>query len=517
MTKRNNFIYFLITLLVFILLIIIYRNRKIIYGSLEKFTQSGNDTLTKITEKFLLLKESINSNILQQIPNREGYVFTDNYPKLDEIFINTINNNISNLYLSVSLDRNIYDIYIKNSDIIFSASVILKDTNQYNISGKFFINVYGKIIDDKLTILFIEENKKHIQLYEFNNENIPLPREIDLYEKDLNLLLSSVEGINKVNSIPDYKSLFRKFPYHTKFELDEFLKSVLLEEINKSVIDNDYFKNDNLQSIRALYNIYYLDSNSDRDYIFGFDLLNATRGFTLQLIVYIRIPNITNFLMDDGTFVPKINSFIKKENVEILRLEKLHQKVNIKITSPNQDYNTINYYKLNQGDYGFDITEQMRIDFDKKIKGITGFDSLGFCYDSDTTYGLTSIENKEECIDNGGIWDYPPNLNSDCPFYGANKNYPNQYGKLLGNACQLPMNMRLIGNRFYSNDEKYAPMCYNCKNNLVGNGSLGFCCNEQIDTKLYPNLLTPDYAFNGDTAQRILHKSYFDRSKLKTL
>jgi hypothetical protein len=106
-----------------------------------------------------------------------------------------------------------------------------------------------------------------------------------------------------------------------------------------------------------------------------------------------------------------------------------------------------------------------------------------------------SAQTKAECIDSHGIWDYPPQDDNECPYYLANQNYPNQFGHIQNSKCQLPKNMQIIGYRNYSKN-------LNCNNHLINNGSLGFCCDEQLNKSLYPNLNTPDYAFIGDTEIR---------------
>jgi len=50
-------------------------------------------------------------------------------------------------------------------------------------------------------------------------------------------------------------------------------------------------------------------------------------------------------------------------------------------------------------------------------------------------------------INQNGIWDAPCQVNSDCPFYGANKNYPNEFGKCdkPSGQCEMPLGIVPIG------------------------------------------------------------------------
>ena len=113
-----------------------------------------------------------------------------------------------------------------------------------------------------------------------------------------------------------------------------------------------------------------------------------------------------------------------------------------------------------------------------------------------------------------GIYDTTCKKNEDCPFYKINKNYDNDYGKCLESGyCEIPVNMKRIGYRYYTQNKDELPLCYNCKNTKFDIISdLDTCCNEQYDKNKYPHLISPDYAFNGDT---IVRKNYFDNKFCK--
>jgi hypothetical protein len=154
-----------------------------------------------------------------------------------------------------------------------------------------------------------------------------------------------------------------------------------------------------------------------------------------------------------------------------------------------------------------EVTTDMRQKWDTYINtniDMSNPSNNGICY------GLAPnakvVNSKGECDIAGGIWDTPPVSNSECPFFAVNKNYPNTFGGVNRTVCQMPRNVKLIGNKKYSPDPQFAPLCHSCKSNLTGNGSLGFCCDEQKDNSKYPKLLSPDYAFDGDTNIRMLYK-----------
>ena len=103
-----------------------------------------------------------------------------------------------------------------------------------------------------------------------------------------------------------------------------------------------------------------------------------------------------------------------------------------------------------------------------------------------------------------GIYDKPCNKNDDCPFYKANMNYDNEFGKCLDSGyCELPLNMKKIGYRYFVSDKLNAPLCYNCDpEEFEYNTLIDSCCTKQQDRKLYKKLNSPDYSFEGDQVLR---------------
>lgn len=113
--------------------------------------------------------------------------------------------------------------------------------------------------------------------------------------------------------------------------------------------------------------------------------------------------------------------------------------------------------------------------------------------------------NKEECDLRDGYWDKPVTRDEECPFFMANKNYPNRLGGVdpNGNRCEMPIGTKRIGYRFISADPAHKPWCYGCRIGKNGDpGGIGPCCDEQLNKDLYPNLASPDFAFNSDTLER---------------
>ena len=99
-----------------------------------------------------------------------------------------------------------------------------------------------------------------------------------------------------------------------------------------------------------------------------------------------------------------------------------------------------------------------------------------------------------------GIWDAPCQINTDCPFYRANKNYPNEFGKCNKETgkCEMPMGVIPIGFTKYGRIE---PDCYNCDMDSNGNKCCGKQANDISMRKV--GYKSPDYIFKGDEHKRL--------------
>jgi hypothetical protein len=127
------------------------------------------------------------------------------------------------------------------------------------------------------------------------------------------------------------------------------------------------------------------------------------------------------------------------------------------------------------------------------------FDPQYICYQD------PRILDERECVDkydkNGAekpvyTWDRPCQDNLECPFYLANKRYPNERGGCMAGYCELPVGVKRVSFREYDReirDNNY-PRCYGCKEDDPG------CCEKQKK-----NGGGPDYAFADDREDRRMH------------
>lgn len=85
-------------------------------------------------------------------------------------------------------------------------------------------------------------------------------------------------------------------------------------------------------------------------------------------------------------------------------------------------------------------------------------------------------------------WDHPCTVDTDCPYYQANKNYPNTRGGCTDTGvCELPIGVKRVSYRKYDDVGIYAPYCYGC---------------DAYDTTCCEQQQKPDYAFANDTNDR---------------
>ena len=102
-----------------------------------------------------------------------------------------------------------------------------------------------------------------------------------------------------------------------------------------------------------------------------------------------------------------------------------------------------------------------------------------------------------------GVWDTSCFSNAQCPFYQANKNYPNDFGRCQNGFCEMPKGVERVGYRQFN--PQTAPLCYNCKE---GVHNIGACCAHQRH---------PDYVFEDDLKLRYKHQATLAQKGLATI
>jgi hypothetical protein len=112
-----------------------------------------------------------------------------------------------------------------------------------------------------------------------------------------------------------------------------------------------------------------------------------------------------------------------------------------------------------------------------------------------------TIQVKEQCDEEGEVWDRPCTEDIDCPYFQANKNYPNYRGGCRPSGhCEMPLGVRKAGFRRLYPLESQTEVCHNCVDPFQPGG----CCadQEKKTSQKYRGLLSPDYAFELDEFER---------------
>ena len=96
-----------------------------------------------------------------------------------------------------------------------------------------------------------------------------------------------------------------------------------------------------------------------------------------------------------------------------------------------------------------------------------------------------------------GVWDKPCESNDECPFFQANKNYSNKRGGCVNGYCEMPVNVKSRGYKYY--DIYPEPFCHGCKREGCIGEDCFTCCREQANNRFkYPDLKSPDFMFLND-------------------
>jgi hypothetical protein len=130
-------------------------------------------------------------------------------------------------------------------------------------------------------------------------------------------------------------------------------------------------------------------------------------------------------------------------------------------------------------------------------------------------YGDQSVKSKQQCespFDGLGkakkvktYWDRPCLQNDECPFYQANKNYKNYRGGCIDGRCEMPIGIEAVSYRMYNKASQAS--CHMCKDSTNTK-----CCEDQKNKKLYPQLSSPDYAFELDQFERLQQENQTKRN-----
>lgn len=331
-------------------------------------------------------------------------------------------------------------------------------------------------------IIILNKMKNMIFKFKFTNED-------GIDDKDYNKLLFTKIKYEIISII---NQLIVKNKFYNQYHDYKFIKVIDTRLLNKRQIFN------------MKQNKFYL-------------LIGRENAYQLFKI-YFKI-SISN---QSGNFKIKINNaqLIGIELPEDIKLKNDNSKSNItgkQILGTNNTYLNPSYSKFDDKFKRFDIPETLfqkqyqTLEMERYRKHIAEDkhkrDHKCFAFLNDESIELDAYQNEKTCksfhpeVNQNGIWDAPCQIDTDCPFYQANKNYENNFGGCDDDSgyCQMPLGLKRIGYKKY---DKSKPLCYNCPNKEDD------CCLKQYNDiqNGKSDLVSPDLAFINDKVTRLEQK-----------
>lgn len=208
---------------------------------------------------------------------------------------------------------------------------------------------------------------------------------------------------------------------------------------------------------------------------------------------------VTWYIKDQQVVTAKINSIVSEDRISLLyqTTPEIFQGRPSNITRSSLDKNSILF--LSSTKEGND---------DSNTQGYS-------CYFQDTHKRKFYCESEFDLFGSrkeSGAWDKPCQINTDCPFYQKNLNYPNNRGGCIKGVCEMPVNTPYRGPTYIDNSN-VDPYCFNCDK-----GDHEYkCCKEQMVKKRpsYSLMASPDYAFVNDYLERRKYQEILQMRNLK--
>ena len=377
--------------------------------------------------------------------------------------------------------------------------------------GKTFQSVYDNMEKNIMKESILDDFKKlyyNVPLGNVNNSN-------KILDKSVLKNYRETKDFNTYSKDIDYEQvqqIINDINKNKKFKL----KSLTIEDIGQQFIDifnekyyklglnSEYHKNDTRKYELFGFRTLIRKNIIGYEYQFVYDIKiykeNKNYGFTFQNTInldeekltsqYINIDLVGIVSEEDFVFMKNGTDFKCKFDIDINKDECFSLNYSRQKDITKSDFIS--------GKHMDDITKKTEedreeeIELDKKYQQFRCFGRSGFNESECRSYDV----NRKTV----GVWDKQCEKNEECPFYKENKNYTNNRGGCIKGNCELPVNLDVIGYRYYNNNQK--PFCYNCDiDNCKGENCYN-CCEEQKDRIKYPDLKSPDYMFINDYSDR---------------
>jgi hypothetical protein len=402
-----------------------------------------------------------------------------------------------------------------NSDQLELPKERLFGNNMYN-SGLIDFKKFGVILSDEIDYDIFEKTSE-LLIDPLTNESVE-------YRYNANyriIILNRKSYVNRwYNYDPSIKKTFNydeiKSPIETINKLNIEFKNRLDKRQDK-ILDNsqlilygmipfDIFK-------YKIINVKYLNSDPKKPvYVIQISLFRE-QDLYLNTFAYV------GFINDTGNIIITEVKYIGRNSTDSVLLAKFYDPTDI-----HQEIINRNFTNTSTIDKSPDAIASSVKEHQEAFKLKNQYACFDINYDPNSkSEVLLPYFSRESCESNVdpygrsksvGIYDTPCKKNEDCPFYGINQNYENDFGKCLDNGqCELPINMIPLGFKYYKGNPQNKPLCYNCNSDKFKVFTeLDSCCEDQYDKKKYPYLKSPDFAFDNDFQDR---KNYFNNKYCK--
>lgn len=421
----------------------------------------------------------------------------------------------------IGMDTDILRNITYNKDVVLSKYHELSYFQMNNIIKRITINnnkIY-KIPNLKPLILSEEDqefysNKETTQIKLANN----LIEEQKIHNKNIKFILATINGlINK--EVLSYQKTSREDVIKKSTEKGSGL--ILKKEgtdmlspyheyqpftiLNHQLITYHTFMNDNKLLTR-----YILDIKIGRN--------NKPHQFVIQLDCLVINPKSTNILNKSLMISSQNIIGIPVEHTLYSPLEQNENKSKLQNVSSELKQKIMKFGDMDQKILLEDASIE-EILTDKKVGGIfDNIDANAKCFHPKGDGGELPYETKLDCesyhaeVGGFGVWDAPCQNDKECPFYQANRNYPNSFGKCDNGKCELPIGLERVG--FHNYYKLTKPFCHNCSKVSIKNNNN--CCTKQKNLiKLKKTKMqTPDYMFVGDGQIRKENRSILQAQNL---
>jgi hypothetical protein len=326
----------------------------------------------------------------------------------------------------------------------------------------------------ELEFSYVELNKKTwINRWKFYNPSI---KKIFNYED----IKSPIEELNKLN-------------LEFKKRCDILQKNLLTKEqlVLFGLINFEIFK-------YRIINVNYLNNDIENP-IYIIEIC-----FFRDTVLYMNTFSYVGFFKDNKIMI--INTkYIGRNSTDHMLLADYYNPNELKQEIINKNFSNSPIIEKNP-----DAISKITKDYENSFKIKNQYACFNLNYDASAkNQYILPYYSRESCESNYdfygkqkdvGIYDTPCKNDSECPFFKINKNYENNFGKCMENGnCELPLNVKKVGYRYFlTNDESY-PLCYNCNSSTYNlSKNLDNCCKEQNNKEKYDYLKSPDYAFEDD-------------------